>query len=262
MLIHIFLCMSMWTFFPRSGLHKFRLHFTRHLFDYDVFRHKRLQIIWPSTFCTHYPHFPPTYAHLCFRLLSTFFGGYRRKMAILILKTLCYNENGTETLTIHRKNGILIMSSITLHSAEGCSITMISDIFVDYYMPRANGEFVKIYLYLLRSMHNTGTQISLSMLADVFSCPENDIRRALNYWDDAGVLSLSYKKDELSSVLFLRWKLQKRNLPHLLRGNSAHRKNQRQNAHASVRRTFFAARKKMQRSHSFSSSASSIWDGR
>lgn len=124
-------------------------------------------------------------------------------MAILILKTLCYNENGTETLTIHRKNGILIMSSITLHSAEGCSITMISDIFVDYYMPRANGEFVKIYLYLLRSMHNTGTQISLSMLADVFSCPENDIRRALNYWDDAGVLSLSYKKDELSSVLFL-----------------------------------------------------------
>ena len=95
------------------------------------------------------------------------------------------------------------MNPITLHSAEGCSVTMISDIFVDHYMPHANGEFVKIYLYLLRSMHNTGTQISLSMLADVFSCPENDIRRALNYWKDAGVLSSSYKEDQISSILFL-----------------------------------------------------------
>lgn len=95
------------------------------------------------------------------------------------------------------------MNPITLHNAEGCSITMVSDLFLDHYMPRANGEFVKVYLYLLRSMHNTGTQISLSTLADVFSCPESDIRRALKYWEDAGVLSLSYKKDQLCGILFL-----------------------------------------------------------
>ena len=35
--------------------------------------------------------------------------------------------------------------------------TFISNSFLDFYMPSANGEFVKIYLYLLRHASGKGT---------------------------------------------------------------------------------------------------------
>ena len=43
------------------------------------------------------------------------------------------------------------MANITLHSDSQTSATSVSNIFIDEYMSDANGEFVKIYLYLLRS---------------------------------------------------------------------------------------------------------------
>jgi DnaD/phage-associated family protein len=72
-------------------------------------------------------------------------------------------------------------------------------------MPRANGEFVKIYLYLLRCTHTGDTDPSLSSLADVFSCTEKDIVRALRYWEKAGLLSLKFhgRERELERVELL-----------------------------------------------------------
>ena len=43
---------------------------------------------------------------------------------------------------------------LSLHNGSSSGVTIISNIFIDYYMPRANGEFVKIYLYLLRSLQS------------------------------------------------------------------------------------------------------------
>ena len=39
---------------------------------------------------------------------------------------------------------------LSLHNGSASGVTVVSNVFLDYYMPRANGEFVKIYLYLLR----------------------------------------------------------------------------------------------------------------
>ena len=44
------------------------------------------------------------------------------------------------------------MANITLHSDSQTSATSVSNIFIDEYMSDANGEFVKIYLYLLRQL--------------------------------------------------------------------------------------------------------------
>ena len=42
------------------------------------------------------------------------------------------------------------MSKISLH-AEGISdVTVVPNIFIDQFMPSANGAYVKVYLYLLR----------------------------------------------------------------------------------------------------------------
>ena len=57
-------------------------------------------------------------------------------------------------------------------------VTVVKNTFIDQYMPQANGEFVKVYLYLLRCA-NTGRELSLSSIADVLEHTENDIRKRL-----------------------------------------------------------------------------------
>ena len=44
------------------------------------------------------------------------------------------------------------MSHFTLTTGASVGTTSISNIFLDEYMPGANGEYVKVYLYLLRSL--------------------------------------------------------------------------------------------------------------
>ena len=47
------------------------------------------------------------------------------------------------------------MATLNLHNQINQDTVMVSGIFIDEYMPKANGEFVKIYLYLLRSRQKT-----------------------------------------------------------------------------------------------------------
>ena len=68
-------------------------------------------------------------------------------------------------------------------------VTVVKNTFIDQYMPQANGEFVKVYLYLLRCA-NTGRELSLSSIADVLEHTENDIRRALLYWEKQDLVHL------------------------------------------------------------------------
>lgn len=50
------------------------------------------------------------------------------------------------------KEGVL-MTDITLHTKSKSTVTCVSNTFIDEYMADANGEFVKIYLYLLRCIN-------------------------------------------------------------------------------------------------------------
>ena len=42
------------------------------------------------------------------------------------------------------------MNNLNLYSETVSGYTAVSDIFIDEYVPSANGDFVKVYLYLLR----------------------------------------------------------------------------------------------------------------
>ncbi len=95
------------------------------------------------------------------------------------------------------------MGSIFIQNSRAVSDTAVPDLFIDNYMPQANGEFVKIYLYILRSLHQPEGEISLSSLADVFSCTEKDIMRALRYWEKNGLLRLSLEGKDLTGIEFL-----------------------------------------------------------
>lgn len=83
------------------------------------------------------------------------------------------------------------MGIIRLHTEQNKGVTYISNIFIDSYMPSANGSFVKIYLYLLRCMQHSDTDLSISHISDHFDCTEGDVIRALKYWEKVNLLSIT-----------------------------------------------------------------------
>ena len=86
------------------------------------------------------------------------------------------------------------MGTILLENKNIENATIVSNNFIDYFMPDANGEFVKIYLYLLR-YNNNDSKISICKIADVFHHTENDVSRALLYWEQTGLLSLTFNEE-------------------------------------------------------------------
>lgn len=87
------------------------------------------------------------------------------------------------------------MTAINISSDIATSFTTVSDIFIDQYMPKANGEFVKVYLYLLRATSSGAGIATISEIADHFSNTEADIIRALNYWASEGILQVQTGAD-------------------------------------------------------------------
>ena len=67
------------------------------------------------------------------------------------------------------------------------SATMVPNEFIDRIMPAANGEYVKVFLYLLR--HN-GEEITPAHIADALELTEGDVRRALMRWQREGLISV------------------------------------------------------------------------
>ena len=96
------------------------------------------------------------------------------------------------------------MADITLHTNNDAGVTCVSNAFIDEYMKDANGEFVKIYLYLLRLLGHDEPDVDIGILAEKLDHTEKDVRRALAYWEKSGLVSLEYNDSrELSGVCFL-----------------------------------------------------------
>ena len=66
------------------------------------------------------------------------------------------------------------------------NVTVVSNEFIDQYMAAANGEYVKVFLYLLRHERE---ELDLASIADALNHTEADVKRALAYWKRTGVLT-------------------------------------------------------------------------
>ena len=80
------------------------------------------------------------------------------------------------------------MADFKMTTAGYIPVTVIPDDFIKNYMPMANGDYVKIYLYILHCAKSDKVP-SISTLADIFQCTENDVKRALKYWESKGLLA-------------------------------------------------------------------------
>lgn len=94
----------------------------------------------------------------------------------------------------------MVPLSINYDISKG--VTVISNVFIDQYMRDANDAQIKIYLYLLR-MIGANLPTNISEIADKFNHTEKDVIRALKYWENAHLISLSYDENgNISGITF------------------------------------------------------------
>lgn len=82
--------------------------------------------------------------------------------------------------------------TLTLKNRFQGNSTIVENDFIDHYMAKANGEYVKVYLLLLRHLNNSNGSLSICGLADYLECTEKDILRAFTHWSKEGLLKIDY----------------------------------------------------------------------
>ena len=87
------------------------------------------------------------------------------------------------------------MKTLTLKNKFQTNVTLITNDFIDNYMINANGEFIKVYLFLLRHLDDPCSNLTISTIADCLNNTENDVLRAFRYWESEGLLSLEKDQD-------------------------------------------------------------------
>ena len=80
-------------------------------------------------------------------------------------------------------------------------MTVISNLFLDTYLPKASGDAVKVYLLLLRYA-GAGQSITLSILAKKLEQTEERVGEALAYWETMGLLHIT--KDQTNQILSMQ----------------------------------------------------------
>ncbi|MGL5575152.1 MAG: DnaD domain protein [Sarcina sp.] len=81
------------------------------------------------------------------------------------------------------------MSTFMLKNSKA-EFTPLSNIFIDKYMTDARGEFVKVYILLLKCTTSGEPGVSSDIIAAKLGLLESDVTNALRYWNNEGVVKL------------------------------------------------------------------------
>lgn len=73
--------------------------------------------------------------------------------------------------------------------------TQINNLFIDDFIVNADGEFVKIYLLLVRLNNGNGQKISIDEIANKLEISPKKVIRAFDYWNNKGLLKVDYTVD-------------------------------------------------------------------
>lgn len=84
---------------------------------------------------------------------------------------------------------------------ENYGITPVENAFINIYMPPANGDYVKVYLYGLKHCFSSASMpIDNELLSEELQITEGDVRKAWAYWQDQGILSVRYNDSGRAEV--------------------------------------------------------------
>ena len=84
------------------------------------------------------------------------------------------------------------MTKLTLTNHVQTNTTILENEFIDKHMANANGEYVKVYLFLLRHLNDPAGVPKISEIADALDYTEKDVIRALNYGETRGYWTMKY----------------------------------------------------------------------
>lgn len=79
-------------------------------------------------------------------------------------------------------------------------VTVLPNKFIDEYMIKADGEYVKIYLLILR-LQGMGLPVDVDRIADHLELTRKDVLRALSYWEKAGILRTGSAATETAATV-------------------------------------------------------------
>lgn len=82
--------------------------------------------------------------------------------------------------------------------------TLIDNNFIDNFLPKARGEYVKIYILILKYASCGEGGFDSSFIAKNLNLLESDIKNALSYWNDVGVIKLTSIDEKTSNIEFLQ----------------------------------------------------------
>lgn len=80
--------------------------------------------------------------------------------------------------------------STFMFKSKAQDYTPVSNIFIDNYMTKARGDFVKVYLLGLKYCMSGELGVSSSVLASTLHLLETDVLNAWNYWNDEGIIKM------------------------------------------------------------------------
>lgn len=96
------------------------------------------------------------------------------------------------------KVGTVTMPDVYFSGSADSRIIPVPESFLVQDMPEANGNYVKVYLYLFRCCYMQCGGVSTSSCADALHMMESDVIQALYYWQKQGLMSVSRHNDQLS----------------------------------------------------------------
>ncbi len=86
-------------------------------------------------------------------------------------------------------------------SGMDSGMTAVSNTFIDNYLTKADGEYVKVYLLLWRYFCGR-SEITISEVADLLDDTEKDVLRALRYWSKKGLIAICEEGREITEICF------------------------------------------------------------
>lgn len=95
------------------------------------------------------------------------------------------------------------MSAIQLKSQNIHHHTLINNLFIDRYMPAANGDYVKVYIYILRLVVCGSNDFTVEQIAKQMNLIQSDVLRALRYWSTQKLIEITYEDDMITGIGFL-----------------------------------------------------------
>jgi len=95
------------------------------------------------------------------------------------------------------------MKKVAITATYKKNYTNIPNFFIDHYLSSANGDFVKVYIWLIKEADQGYEAISIENIADIFNLTEADIIRAIKYWHKMKVIEASWENKELRSIEIL-----------------------------------------------------------